>query len=117
VLLIVGNTIRLDIQNRRDEIIIIKLIGGTDAFIRRPFLYSGLWYGLFGGIIAWVLIEISLGLLAGPVDRLAVLYGSDFSLTTLDFSTAFTLLEISTVLGLGGSWIAVGQHLSEIEPT
>ena len=117
VLLVVGNTIRLDIQNRRDEIVITKLIGATNPFIRRPFLYSGLWFGLLGGIIAWVLLAIALGLLSGPVHRLAGLYGSDFTLLSLNLGTAATLLGSSILLGLGGSWLAVSRHLSDIEPT
>jgi len=117
VLLIIGNTIRLDIENRREEIVITKLIGATNAFIRRPFLYSGLWYGLFGGLLAWILIVLSLTLVSGPVQRLAGLYGSSFSLSALDGGTALTLLGASTLLGLGGSWLAVGRHLSAIEPT
>lgn len=117
VLLVVGNTIRLDIQNRRDEIVITKLIGATNPFIRRPFLYSGLWFGLLGGIIAWLLLAIALGLLSGPVHRLAGLYGSDFTLLSLNLGTATTLLGSSILLGLGGSWLAVSRHLSDIEPT
>lgn len=116
VLLIVGNTIRLEIQNRRDEIEITKLIGGTDAFIRRPFLYGGLWYGLAGGIIAWLLVSLSLWLLAGPIERLAGLYHSNFDLSAVDFQTLILLLGGSALLGLIGSWIAVGRHLSDIEP-
>lgn len=117
VLLIVGNTIRLDIQNRRDEIIITKLIGATNGFIRRPFLYSGVWYGLFGGIIAWLLIVLALSLVAGPVHRLAGLYGSRFTLSALDLDSVLVLLGGSVLLGLGGSWLAVSRHLSAIEPT
>lgn len=117
VLLIIGNTIRLDIENRRDEIIITKLIGATNAFIRRPFLYSGVWYGLFGGLLAWVLIVATLLLVRGPVQRLAGLYGSDFSLAALEGTTGLALLGASVALGLGGSWLAVGRHLSAIEPT
>ncbi|MES9857242.1 MAG: permease-like cell division protein FtsX [Sedimenticola sp.] len=117
VLLIVGNTIRLEIQNRHAEIEITKLIGGTDAFIRRPFLYNGLWYGLFGGIIAWIMVALSVGLLDSPVARLAGLYHSGFDLSGMDFTTLLTLIAGSTLLGLAGSWIAVGRHLSEIEPS
>lgn len=116
VLLIVGNTIRLDIQNRKDEIIIVKLIGGTNAFIRRPFLYSGIWYGATGGAIAWLLIEISLGMLAGPAHSLAGLYGSDYSLESLNMATSGILFISSAFLGLVGSWLAVGRHLGDIEP-
>jgi len=116
VLLVVGNTIRLAIQNRRQEIVVVKLIGGTDAFIRRPFLYTGFWYGLFGGIIALILVELALWLINGPVENLAGLYASSFALHKLDMGTITTLLILSILLGLGGSWLAVGRHLREIEP-
>jgi cell division transport system permease protein len=117
VLLIVGNTIRLEIQNRHAEIEITKLIGGTDAFIRRPFLYSGLWYGLSGGLIAWALVTLSLWLLAGPVANLAGLYDSGFDLSGMDLLTFAWLLLGSGLLGLGGSWVAVARHLNQIEPS
>lgn len=116
VLLVVGNTIRLAIQNRRDEIVIVKLIGGTDAFIRRPFLYTGFWYGLFGGIIAWLLVSISLWILNGPVQKLAALYQNSFALSGLHTQTTLGLLISGVLLGLVGSWIAVGRHLRDIEP-
>lgn len=116
VLLIVGNTIRLSIFNRRDEIEVIKLIGGTDAFIRRPFLYSGIWFGLLGGSIAWSLVAGSLWLLSGPVARLSSLYGSGFELSSLDLATSLSVLLGGPLLGLLGSWLAVGRHLGAIEP-
>lgn len=117
VLLVVGNTIRLAIQNRRDEIVVMKLIGGTDAFIRRPFLYTGFWYGLFGGLLAWLLVSLSLSILADPVERLAGLYQSRFELRGLDLASIATLLGTSILLGLAGSWLAVGRHLRDIEPS
>ncbi|MCU7930381.1 MAG: permease-like cell division protein FtsX [Candidatus Thiodiazotropha sp. (ex Codakia rugifera)] len=117
VLLIIGNTIRLEIQNRRTEIEITKLIGATNAFIRRPFLYTGFWYGLFGGIIAWLLVAVSITLLSGPIAQLANLYQSAFDLSSLGISTVMTLLLGSALLGLIGSWLAVGRHLSAIEPS
>ncbi|MCU7922155.1 MAG: permease-like cell division protein FtsX [Candidatus Thiodiazotropha sp. (ex Dulcina madagascariensis)] len=117
VLLIVGNTIRLEIQNRRTEIEITKLIGATNAFIRRPFLYTGFWYGLFGGIIAWLLVALSITLLSGPIANLATLYQSAFDLSSLDPYTVLALLLGSATLGLVGSWLAVGRHLSAIEPS
>ena len=116
VLLVVGNTIRLAIQNRREEIEIIKLIGGTNAFIRRPFLYTGFWYGLSGGIISWLLITISLWLLSGPINQLATLYDSSYALAGLDLVSSLALLGASVLLGLGGSWLAVTRHLHAIEP-
>jgi cell division transport system permease protein len=116
VLLVVGNTIRLAIQSRREEIEIIKLIGGTNAFIRRPFLYTGFWYGLSGGIISWLLITISLWLLSGPINQLATLYDSSYALAGLDVISSLGLLGASILLGLGGSWLAVTRHLHAIEP-
>ena len=116
VLLIIGNTIRLSIHNRRSEIEITKLFGGTDSFIQRPFLYSGLWYGVFGGIIAWLLITISMQMLHGPVKQLANLYASNFQLIGLGFGNSAILLASGIALGLFGSWIAVKRHLRAIEP-
>jgi cell division transport system permease protein len=117
VLLIIGNTIRLDIQNRYQEIIVTKLIGATDAFIRRPFLYGGIWYGLLGGIISWLIVEIGYLAIAGPLDRLNLLYQSDMNLITFSFHDFIILITSSTLLGLAGSWIAVARHLNQIEPT
>jgi len=116
VLLIIGNTIRLSIYNRRAEIEITKLFGGTDSFIQRPFLYSGLWYGAFGGIIAWLLIGISMQLLRGPVKQLANLYSSNFELIGLGFLNSLFLVGIGVILGLFGSWISVKRHLKAIDP-
>ena len=116
VLLIIGNTIRLAVLNRRDEIEIIKLIGGTNAFIRRPFLYSGLLQGTIGGIMAWILVVIALALLGGPARELASLYGSTFSLRGLQADTIGLLLGGGAVLGWLGSRIAVGRHLLAINP-
>jgi cell division transport system permease protein len=117
VLLIVGNTIRLEIQNRKTEIEIHQLIGATNAFIRRPFLYTGFWYGLFGGFIAWCLITLSIILISGPVTTLARLYQSSFSLNSLPLTTTLGLLCGSSLLGLMGSWLAVSRHLKTIKPS
>ncbi len=117
VLLIVGNTIRLAIQNRREEIQIIKLVGATDAFIRRPFLYSGLWYGVFAGILAWILVNTSVFWIKEPVQNLAGLYESSFQLAGLGIVEVFQLIAAASLLGLFGSWISVGRHLKDIEPT
>ena len=116
VLLVVGNTIRLAIQNRRKEIVVMKLIGGTDAFIRRPFLYTGFWYGLFGGIIAWLLVSFTMLSISNPIEKLTTLYQNQFELNNISFQTTLMLLIISILLGLAGSWFAVGRHLREIEP-
>ena len=117
VLLIIGNTIRLDIQNRYQEIIVTKLIGATDAFIRRPFLYGGVWYGLLGGITSWLIVEIGFLAISGPLARLNLLYMSDMNLITFSFQDFIILIASSTLLGLAGSWIAVARHLNQIEPT
>ena len=116
VLLIVGNTIRLAIENRREEIEVMKLVGGTDAFVRRPFLYTGLLYGLFGGVLSWTLVSIALWLLSSPVNQLASLYQSEYRLASLDLDTSLILLAGSVLLGLAGAWLAVGRHLNAIEP-
>lgn len=117
VLLIVGNTIRLDIQNRRDEIEVSKLIGGTDAFIRRPFLYIGSWYGLLGALLAWLLVSLGFALIDGPARQLAGLYDSRFLLIGLSWQAIGLLILTGIGLGLAGSWLAVGRHLDDIEPT
>ncbi|HET7650890.1 MAG TPA: permease-like cell division protein FtsX [Gammaproteobacteria bacterium] len=117
VILIVGNTIRLDIEGRRTEIEVSKLIGATDRFIRRPFLYYGAGYGLTGGVIAWLLVSLSLALLGGPVTRLAGLYGSDFSLTGAGLGGTAMMLAGGALLGWLGAWLAVARHLRDIEPS
>ena len=117
VLLIIGNTIRLDIQSRYQEIIVTKLIGATNAFIRRPFLYGGVWYGLLGGLMSWLIVEIGYLAISGPLNRLNLLYQADLELITFTFQDFIVLVTSSTLLGLAGSWIAVAQHLNQIEPT
>jgi cell division transport system permease protein len=117
VVLVVGNTIRLDILNRRAEIEVMKLVGATDGFARRPFLYSGMWYGLGGGILALCLVGVAVGLLAGPVDRLAGLYGSQFHLRGLGFGPALAVLGLAVGLAWLGSWLAATRHIRGIAPT
>lgn len=116
VVVTVGNTIRLDIENRRDEIIVMKLIGAPDGFIRRPFLYTGLWYGVFGGLIAWFLVDLALAALAAPARTLAGLYDSSFQLAGLTWGAGLVLLGAGVVLGALGSAWTVGRHLSRYEP-
>ncbi|MCU7834530.1 MAG: permease-like cell division protein FtsX [gamma proteobacterium symbiont of Taylorina sp.] len=117
VLLIVANTIRLAIENRRNEIVVMKLIGGTDSFIRRPFLYTGFWYGLFGSFIAIMLVNSSLIIINDPLNNLSSLYGDSlFSLGLMDISSSLILLASGCFLGLLGARMAVGKHLKDIEP-
>ena len=117
VLLVVGNTVRLEIQNRRPEIEITKLVGGTDAFIRRPFLYRGFWYGIWGGLAAWLFVGTALTALSAPVTQLAGLYGSAFRLNAWHAGTLVALTGIGILIGLTGAWIAVGRHLQQIAPS
>tara|TARA_R110002110_G_scaffold205066_7_gene416980 strand:- start:103570 stop:104427 length:858 start_codon:yes stop_codon:yes gene_type:complete len=116
VVLILGNTIRLAIESRRDEIVIVKLVGGSSAFVRRPFLYTGLWYGVGGGFFAGLLVALSLWFLRAPVDELARLYQSSFQLSGLGVMGALNLVMLGGVLGLVGAWLAVSRHLAAIEP-
>jgi len=116
VLLIIGNTIRLAVANRQTEIEIVQLVGGTPAFIRRPFLYAGLFQGLFGGLAAWLLVELGLLFLAGPVRELTRLYGSGFALTGLGFEAGSALVLAGAALGWLGSRLAVGWHIARLAP-
>ena len=115
-LLIVRNTIRLDILNRRAEIEVMKLVGASDGFARRPFLYSGIWYGLGGGLLALILVGIASTVLARPVAQLAFLYGSSFSMKGLDLITDAWVLGLAVGLSWLGSWLAATRHIRAIEP-
>jgi cell division transport system permease protein len=117
VVLIVGNTIRLDILNRRAEIEVMKLVGASDGFARRPFLYSGIWYGLGGGLMALILVALAAVILAKPVESLAKLYGSQFRLQGLGFTTGVLVLCLAACLAWFGSWLAATRHIRGIEPT
>lgn len=116
VLLIVGHTIRLTTQNHHDEIVVTKLLGATDRFIRRPFLYSGIIYGISGAIIAWLLVDSTLWWLQNSITRLSELYGSNFQPMGLDIKSTLFLLAGGAILGYLGSWLAVARHISMIEP-
>jgi cell division transport system permease protein len=116
VMLIMGNTIRLAIESRRQEIEVIKLVGGTDAFVRRPFLYLGFWYGLGGAVTAFFLLQTSLYFLSTPVEMLAQSYRDDFALQGPGFLGNLLLLVSGSILGIIGSVLAVSRHLADIEP-
>lgn len=116
VVLILGNTIRLAIESRREEIIIIKLVGGSDPFVRRPLLYTGLWFGLGGGVVAALLVVMGTALLAPAVETLARSYQSEFLLTGLGVVDSLQLVLLGGLLGLLGAWLAVARHLRAIEP-
>lgn len=117
VLLTVGNTVRLAILNRRDEIEVMKLMGGTNAFIRRPFLYAGFLQGLLGASAAWLILALVLWFLEAPMAELAALYGNDLRIEGLTRTGTAYLLTAGALLGWLGSRISVGRHLRAIEPT
>jgi len=116
ILVIIGNTIRLDIENRRGEIEVTKLVGGSDAFVRRPFLYNGVWYGLAGGLIAGLIVATVVAVLSAPVQRIAGLYGSQFELQGVGVIGWIALLLGGALLGWLGSFIVATRELREIEP-
>ncbi len=116
VTIVVGNTIRLEINSRRVEIEVVKLVGGSDGFIRRPFLYLGFWYGLAGAVAAAVIVAAALLALEPPVRAVATLYGSGFRLAGLRLRETATLVVGGAVLGWAGAWLATARHLKAIEP-
>lgn len=116
VLAVIGNTIRLEIGARREEIEVTKLVGGSDAFVRRPFLYAGLFQGLFGGLLSLGLVALVIGAVEAPIARLTALYGGRFRLGGLSLEEAGTVLLVGALLGLVGAWIGAARHLSRIEP-
>lgn len=116
LLLVIGNTIRLHIENRRVEIEVIKLVGGTDSYVRRPFLYMGALYGLGAGLLAWAILAFGLNWLNDAVIGLSGLYGSDFALAGVPAADGLSLLIGAVLLGYIGAWIAVARHLNELAP-
>jgi len=116
VLAVIGNTIRLEILNRRAEIEVTKLVGGSNAFVRRPFLYTGVLYGLAGALLAWAIVETAVVALGRPIATLAELYGSHYSLQGPPADDVSVLLATGIVLGWMGAWISAARHLRRIEP-
>jgi cell division transport system permease protein len=117
VVLVIGNTIRLAIMNRRAEIEVMKLVGATEAFIQRPFLYTGIWYGVIGGILAWLIINLLVWYIDGALAELLGLYGSELTIESLTFSELIKLVLLASFLGWLGSYLSVRQHLRSIEPS
>lgn len=116
-LLVIINTLRLAIESRRNEIVVVKMVGATDGFVQRPFLYTGFWYGIGGGILALLILIVAGFWLSEPVSNLIKLYGSEHPLTWLNFGFSSLLLCVSGVLGWLGAWLAVSRHVKAIEPT
>jgi cell division transport system permease protein len=116
VLLITGNTIRLELQNRRDEVLVAKLVGATHSFVQRPFLYTGFWLGIISGFLAWVLVLLMMLLIEEPVIRLSELYNGAFEINYLTFVESVLLLFISAFLGVIGAWVVLRCQLHQIKP-
>ena len=116
VLAVIGNTIRLEIQGRRAEIEVTKLVGGSNAYVRRPFLYTGMLYGVGGALLAWGILAGAVAVLGEPVATLARLYGSRYLLRGPSREDIGMLVGAGAVLGLIGAWISAARHLRSIEP-
>lgn len=116
VLVITGNTIRLELQNRQDEVLICKLVGATHSFIQRPFLYTGFWFGFISGLVAWLLVSAIMMILQEPIERLSVLYNGAFNLSYFSFTDIVSLLAISSLLSVMGAWIVLHNQLQKIKP-
>lgn len=116
-LLVVGNTVRLDIQSRREEIGVLQLLGASDGFIRRPFVYLGAWYGLAAGALALGLLTLAALALRDPLAALARSYGSPFALSGLDPLGAAVVVLAATIVGWLGAWLVTGHFLRQTRPT
>lgn len=116
VLAVIGNTIRLEILGRRTEIEVVRLVGGSTGFVRRPFLYTGMVYGLGGALLAWALVGAAVQVLRAPVASLAHLYGSTYTLMGPAWLEIGWLLAAGLGLGWLGAWLAAARHLRGIEP-
>ncbi|WBX95123.1 permease-like cell division protein FtsX [Pseudoxanthomonas mexicana] len=116
-LLVVGNTVRLDIQSRREEIGVLQLLGASDGFIRRPFVYLGAWYGLAAGALALGLLTLAALALRDPLAALARSYGSPFALSGLDPLGAALVVLVATIVGWLGAWLVTGHFLRQTRPT
>lgn len=116
VLAVIGNTIRLEIQGRRTEIEVVRLVGGSTGFVRRPFLYTGMLYGLWGALLAWAMVEAAVLVLRRPVATLAGLYGSSYSLSGPAWAQVGAVFAAGLALGWLGAWLAAARHLKGIEP-
>lgn len=115
VLFIMGNTIRLELEDRRDEVLIAKLVGATHAFIQRPFLYTGFWLGFFGGAMAWLIVTVITLILKSPMEHLSELYDHSYEVLFLNFSESLILLLISSLLGVLGSWGVLHYQLKQMK--
>ncbi len=115
-LLVIGNTVRMDVQARAEEIAVMQLIGAGSGFVRRPFLYAGLWYGLLGGVLALVIVIGAEWAIAGPLDNLLASYDHRFALRGLGAVSALIVVGASSLLGWAGAFIATARHMAAGHP-
>jgi cell division transport system permease protein len=111
VVVLVANTIRLDVAARAEEIEVLAMVGASKAFIRQPFLYAGFWYGLMGGVLALAMLHGALLYLGNPLERLLDTYGQAFELYRLGWMQAVFLLLAGGLLGWLGAWLSVQRYL------
>lgn len=116
VMFITGNTIRSELQARHDEVVVTKLVGGTNTFICLPFLYAGFWYGFISGILAWGIITLMLVIINGPIEQLSLLYQSQFTLHFMNFSESVLLILAASVLGVIGAFAVASHQLRLLKP-
>lgn len=116
IIFITGNTIRLELQNRREEVLIAKLVGATHAFVQRPFVYTGLWLGFFAGVTAWLIITTMVLVLQAPLEKLSLLYDGGFHILYFNFTETLLLLFFSSFSGALGAWLVLYSQLRQIKP-
>ena len=116
VFLIVGNTLRFNVLANKEEIQTMKLIGATDSFILRPYLYTGMWFGVLGATIAWLVTALVTIVMNSAVEDLAALYDSQFRLIGLSWDESLLLIIIGSLLGCIAARFSAQRHLKEIEP-
>ncbi|MFY8298410.1 permease-like cell division protein FtsX [Pseudoalteromonas sp. SS15] len=116
VILIIGNTIRLSIMDKKEEIQVLKLVGATNAFIHTPFIWTGIWYGVIGGFVAFMSVVMMLWWLESAVAMVAGVYQSNFVLAGLNGNELLILLSLAIGLGFSGSYISVRKYIKDIEP-
>ncbi len=116
IMFITGNTIRSELQVRHDEVVVTKLVGGTNAFIRLPFLYTGFWYGLISGLLAWCIISLLLVTLQAPIEQLSLLYQSQFRLHSMSINESVVLVLVSSILGVIGAFAVASHQLRLLKP-
>lgn len=114
VVVVVANTIRLDVAGRAEEIQVLSLVGAGNSFIRQPFLYSGFWYGLLGSLLALMLLNLSMYYLKHPLERLLESYGNAFSVKSLGVVDSLLVLLVGSFLGLSGAWLSVQRYLRHL---